>query len=75
MTKTLYLGDNGRLTCADLRCAGMTAHASGMTRDLSGQSMLRLTPAMVREMMRELAPHGLAVACEMCGAEPSLLVA
>jgi len=73
-TKTLYLGDNGRLTCADPRCAGATAHASRMTRDLSGQRMLRLSPEMVRELMRDLAPSGLPVACETCGAEASLLV-
>jgi len=68
----LYLGDNGRLTCADLRCSGMTAHASRMTRDLSGQPMLRLAPDMVREMLRDLG--GLPVACETCGAEASLLL-
>jgi len=73
-TKTLYLGDNGRLTCADFRCAGATAHSSRMTHDLSGQPMLRLTPEMVRTMLRDLAPHGLAVACERCGAEATLLV-
>ena len=72
-TKTLYLGDNGRVTCGDLRCAGATAHLSNMSRDLSGQQMLRLTPEMAREMDRDLGPHRLSVACETCRAEPSPL--
>lgn len=74
-SKTLYLGDNGRITCGDLRCAGATAHASRMKRDLSGQPMLRLAPEMVRELLRDLEPYGLRVQCELCGAEASLLVA
>ena len=43
-TKTLYLGDNGRLTCADLHCAGMTAHFSGISEDLSGQPFAAIPP-------------------------------
>ncbi len=33
--ETLYFGDNGRVFCAKIRCAGMTAHATG--RGISGQ--------------------------------------
>lgn len=61
----LWIGDNGRLTCGALRCAGMTAHASGMKRDLSGQRMRRVRAADVAEF--EAA--GFKAKCEGCGAE------
>lgn len=52
----LYLGDNGRVFCGALRCAGASAYFSG--RDLSGQAVQALTPEAVRA-------HGFA--CEGCG--------
>ncbi len=60
--EALYFGDNGRITCGALRCAGMTPHYSG--RDLSGQKMKRVTErdaAGFRQM-------GLTAKCETCGA-------
>ena len=60
---TLYLGDNGRAFCGTLRCAGMTAHASG--RDLSGQRVLAVTA-------RQAIAH--EIACEGCGMQPTLVV-
>lgn len=65
----LYLGDNGRMTCGDLKCAGMTAHFSGMTRDLSGQTMQRVT----LDDVREFGLMGIVPVCEGCGAEASVL--
>jgi hypothetical protein len=38
----LYIGDNGRVFCGRIRCAGATAHFSGC--DLSGQKVDRLPP-------------------------------
>lgn len=70
MTKPLFSGDNGRIVCADLRCAGATAHLSGMKRDLSGQRMRRMTLADVREW----DTYGIGpMKCEICGSEASVL--
>lgn len=69
MSKPLFLGDNGRMTCADLKCAGMTAHFSKMKRDLSGGRMERVT----LDYVREFSALGIAPACEGCGAEASVL--
>ena len=68
--KTLYYGDNGRITCGDLRCSGMTAFYSKMKRDMSGQKMAKVTP----EDVRGFEAVGLKCKCETCGAETSLLV-
>lgn len=54
--KVLYLGDNGRCFCGKSRCAGATAYFSG--RDLSGQRVLPITPALARQ-------NGFT--CEGCG--------
>lgn len=60
----LYLGDNGRCFCGKLHCAGMTAYFTG--RDLSGQRVERITPAILRV-------EGLArIRCETCGLEMRL---
>lgn len=64
--RPLWLGDNGRCTCADLRCAGSTAHASGMLHDLSGTLFLEVTP----EIVREAEEMGVPLRCERCGAIP-----
>jgi len=64
--RPLWLGDNGRCTCADLRCAGSTAHASRMRHDLSGGPMERLT----LDMVREAEALGFTFRCETCGALP-----
>lgn len=69
--KPLYSGDNGRIVCGDLRCAGSTAHFSGMKRDLSGQRMRRMT----LDDVREWDTYGLGpMKCERCGAEASVLL-
>ena len=68
-TKKLYIGDNARITCGDLRCAGMTAHFSKMKRDLSGGRMERVTIHYVREF----EAMGITPRCEGCGAEASVL--
>lgn len=62
----LYLGDNGRCFCGELRCAGMTAYYSG--RDLSGQKLMALTPEMLLS-----EPTALGFRCEGCGKEPHLI--
>ncbi len=65
---TLYLGDNGRAFCGTLRCAGMTAFASG--RDLSGQPVVPITrPGEIREALAA------GIACETCGRAPRLVAA
>ena len=57
-----YVGDNGRIFCGRLRCAGMTAHATG--RDLSGQRVERLSDGDIRAW---IAATGKAPECEGCG--------
>lgn len=57
---TLYLGDNGRCFCGELKCAGMTAHATG--RDLSGQKAMAITAEMVKA-----EPFAASLTCEGCG--------
>lgn len=63
---TLYVGDNGRCFCGDLKCAGMTAFYTG--RDLSGLRLLALTPDMLMS-----DPTALAFRCESCGKESHLI--
>lgn len=64
---TLYIGDNGWVTCGKLRCAGMTVHFTG--HDLSGQRVDPIShPADVRAAIAE------SVKCEMCGLEPRLIL-
>lgn len=58
----LYFGDNGRVFCGKLHCAGMTAHFTG--RDLSGQ---RVTMARDVDKTEWIATVGSALACETCG--------
>ena len=58
---TIYIGDNGRLFCGALRCAGSTAYASG--HDLSGHPVAPLSDAE----RREFAAHNLTPSCEGCG--------
>ena len=38
----LYLGDNGRVFCGTLRCAGQSSYFTG--RDISGQRVMELSP-------------------------------
>lgn len=57
----LYLGDNGRCFCGEMRCAGMTAFYSG--RDLSGQTLYRLRPE--DDKAPGLESDGFK--CESCG--------
>lgn len=64
---TIYLTDNGAALCGEH--LGTSAKYTG--RDISGQPIEPVTPAMVREAT-EL---GWEVKCEHCGKRPSLLVA
>lgn len=58
----LYIGDNGRIFCGALRCAGMSAHFTGRT--IAGQRVRRITDAYARAWpTQELGP----VRCESCG--------
>ncbi len=57
----IYMGDNGRIFCGELRCAGSTAYASG--RDLSGKKVIKATA-------RDIADYtssGFECKCERCG--------
>jgi hypothetical protein len=56
----LYLGDNGRVFCARLDHAGMTAHFTG--RDRSGRPVHQVAEADQREARR----LGATLACEGC---------
>lgn len=64
----LYLGDNGRVTCGRLPCAGSSAHATGHT--ISGHPVARMTVADARAWHREL---GSWPRCEGCGQEFQIL--
>jgi len=59
---SLYVGDNGRITCGRLCCAGMTAASSGC--DLSGRRLELITPPMA-EVIEGLCDR--PVSCETCG--------
>ena len=63
LPNTLYLGDNGRCTCADH--AGATAQATG--RDLSGLSLVRLSDADIRYARESMRVN---LKCETCGLDP-----
>jgi hypothetical protein len=65
---TLYIGDNGRCFCGELKCAGMTAHFTG--RDLSGQKVLALTSDVLMS-----DPSALTFKCESCRKESHLVQA
>ena len=64
--KPLWIGDNGRLTCRD--CAGCTATASGMKRDLYGP----MDPITAPDVL-ELKRLGFDAKCEGCDAPASML--
>lgn len=57
----LYFGDNGRITCGSLRCAGMTAHFTG--RATSGQRVKRVSDA---DNQMFVAEFGAPACCEIC---------
>lgn len=57
----LYLGDNGRVFCGRLQCAGLTARTTG--RDLSGQPVEYLSIASAVY----LEQNGVKPECESCG--------
>jgi hypothetical protein len=65
--RALYLGDDGRLFCGALSCAGMTAHFTA--RDLSGQPVELVTA----ETVAQFASVGLDTACETCGRRPAFI--
>lgn len=66
--KPIYLGDNGRVTCLALSCAGATAHFT--KRDLSGQPLSRITATTVRFWVGAV---GAEPQCEGCGAHAAVL--
>lgn len=68
--RDLYLGDNGRVFCGRLHCAGSSAYATGTT--ISGHPVERITVADARAWHREL---GSWPRCEGCGQEFQVLVA
>ena len=57
----LYLGDNGRMFCGALRCAGATVYYTG--RDISGQAVAGITPGD----RAALHAMGTRARCEGCG--------
>ena len=63
--KTLYYGANGRITCGDLRCAGMTAFYSKMQSDLHGAPIRKVN----RTDAAEFKAAGFTLQCETCHAK------
>jgi hypothetical protein len=63
----LYMGDNGRLFCGAVRCAGASAAFTG--RCLSGQPAHIMTAQDVTHLAEDL---GAPVRCEMCGMTPAV---
>lgn len=62
----LHIGDNGRLFCGKLDCAGMTASATG--HDLSGQPVHELNAADLDYLRGDFKAAGLVgPCCETCG--------
>lgn len=57
----LYVGDNGRLFCGKLRCAGTTAYITG--HDLSGQALDVFDDAYAAEWRADI---GAEACCEGC---------
>lgn len=57
----IYIGDNGRLLCSSVRCAGASAYYTG--RDLSGAPVERMTCGDVAEWFSAM---GRAPTCQ-CG--------
>lgn len=66
---TLYEGDNGRIHCGEVRCAGANAAYTGRT--IAGQPVRALTIDDVREWVRVLKTHP---CCEGCGRSASPLL-
>ncbi len=56
----LYFGDNGRIHCGSLRCAGMSAHFTGRT--ISGQRVVPVNFRDVVQRPKDLGP----MRCETC---------
>lgn len=61
---TLYEGDNGRVTCGALRCAGSSAHFTGRT--IAGQRVRCVSLETAYAFRAEL---GYSPRCESCGRE------
>lgn len=64
-SEAVYLCDNGAAYCSD----HLGASASMTLRDISGQPIEEVTPAMAREAKA----MGWEVACETCGRKASAL--
>lgn len=62
---SLYSGDNGRIFCGALACAGHTAHTTG--RDLSGQRVHKIDA----EYLNQARDLGFVPECEGCGKGPA----
>ena len=56
----LYIGDNGRIFCGALRCAGQSAHFTGRT--IAGQRVRQMTAADAERF----ETWGLVLKCEGC---------
>jgi hypothetical protein len=64
---TLYIGDNGAVACGK----HLGASARYTLRDISGQRVTEVTPAVAKEATE----MGMTLACEGCGKAASLLIA
>ena len=60
----IYFGDNGRLHCGALRCAGMSAHFTGVALDGA-----LVTPVRQDDVDAWLSEFGERPKCETCGLE------
>ena len=61
MAKELYEGFNGRIICK--ACAGATARASGMRRDINGAKIYKITDADRQDWLKTI---GAPMRCEGC---------
>ncbi len=58
----LYIGENGRIHCHQVQCAGATAACTGI--DLDGRHVMRVSDAIAAIWQ---AVHG-PMRCDSCGA-------
>lgn len=57
----LYIGENGRIHCGKVHCAGLTAHLTG--RNLHGGRALLVSPRVAAQLVAE----GVRPTCGTCG--------
>lgn len=63
-SSSLYFGENGRVHCGSLRCAGGSAHFSG--RSIDGKKVSKITKVDNRYWLSEF---GRPASCESCSKE------